>query len=100
MPGVIDELLRSAPVRTRIVVVGVCMGTDQVTPFFGIAKELSVQFVLGYDLDEFSDTLRAIAEGTIDAAPMITGEVDIDGVAGAFEDLGHPDRHCKILVTS
>jgi threonine dehydrogenase-like Zn-dependent dehydrogenase len=100
VPGVIDELLRSAPTRTRLVVVGVCMGTDQVTPFFAIAKELSVQFVLGYDLDEFSGTLRAIAEGSIDAAPMITGEVDIDGVAGAFEDLGHPDRHCKILVTS
>jgi hypothetical protein len=31
---------------------------------------------------------------------MITGEVGIDGVAGAFEDLAHPDRHCKILVTA
>jgi hypothetical protein len=31
---------------------------------------------------------------------MITGEVGLDGVAGAFEDLGQPDRHCKILVTA
>ena len=100
VPGVIDSAFRSAPTRTRIVVVGVCMGGDQVTPFWGIAKELSVQFVLGYDLTEFSDTLRAIAEGAIDVAPMITGEVGLDGVAGAFEDLGHPDRHCKILVTA
>ena len=67
--------------------------------FWGIAKELSVQFVLGYDLTEFSDTLLAIAEGTVDVSPMITGEVGIDGVPGAFEDLAHPDRHCKILVT-
>jgi threonine dehydrogenase-like Zn-dependent dehydrogenase len=100
VPGTIDEVLRSAPVKTRIVVVGVCMGADRVTPFWGIAKELSVQFVFGYDLDEFSGTLNAIAQGTVDVAPMITGQVDIDGVAGAFDDLGNPDRHCKILVTA
>jgi threonine dehydrogenase-like Zn-dependent dehydrogenase len=100
VPGVIDGVLRSAPTGTRIVVVGVCMGGDHLTPFFGIAKELSIQFVFGYDLGEFSETLVAIAEGDLDVAPMITGEVDLDGVAGAFEDLGDPERHCKILVTA
>jgi threonine dehydrogenase-like Zn-dependent dehydrogenase len=100
VPGMINETLRSAPARSRIVVVGVCMGNDQVTPIWGISKELSLQFVLAYDLDEFSNSLSAIAEGAIDVAPMITGEVGIDGVAGAFEDLAHPDRHCKILVTA
>ena len=29
---------------------------------------------------------------------MITGEVDLDGVPGAFEALADPDEHCKILV--
>jgi threonine dehydrogenase-like Zn-dependent dehydrogenase len=100
VPGVIDAALRSAPPRARLVVVGVCMGRDQITPFFGIAKELSVQFCLGYDLEEFAGTLRSIAEGALDVSPLITGEVGIDGVAGAFEDLANPDDHCKILVTS
>jgi threonine dehydrogenase-like Zn-dependent dehydrogenase len=99
VPGVIDGALRAAPMGTRIVVVGVCMGADRLTPFWGIVKELSIQFVFGYDLAEFSDTLLAIAEGAFDVTPMITGEVGIDGVPGAFEDLSHPDRHCKILVT-
>ena len=76
------------------------MGRDQVTPFWAITKELSMHFCFGYDLDEFAESLRAIAEGDVDVTPMITGEVDLDGVAGAFEDLGHPDRHCKILVTA
>jgi threonine dehydrogenase-like Zn-dependent dehydrogenase len=48
---------------------------------------------------EFNESLRAIAEGDIDVTPMITGEVTLDGVAQAFEDLGNPDDHCKILVT-
>jgi threonine dehydrogenase-like Zn-dependent dehydrogenase len=99
VPGVIDSAMRSAPRRARIVVVGVCMGADRITPFFGIAKELSVQFALAYDLTEFADTLRTIAEGGVDVSPMITGEVELDGVAQAFEDLATPDRHCKVLVT-
>jgi threonine dehydrogenase-like Zn-dependent dehydrogenase len=97
--GMIEDTLRSAPHSTRIVVVGVCMEKDTVTPFFGIAKELNIQFVLGYDPMEFGSSLRSIAEGEIDVAPMITGTVGLDGVAGAFAELGNPERHCKILVT-
>ena len=100
VPGVINGVFRSAPGKTRLVVVGVCMGGDQVTPFWAITKEISVQFAFAYDLDEFAGSLRSIAEGEVDVEPMITGEVDLDGVAGAFEDLGRPDRHCKILVTA
>jgi threonine dehydrogenase-like Zn-dependent dehydrogenase len=97
--GILGGALRDAPHGSRIVVVGVCMEPDTIVPFFGISKELNIQFVLGYDPMEFGECLRSIAEGEIDVAPMITGTVDLDGVPGAFEELGHPDRHCKILVT-
>jgi threonine dehydrogenase-like Zn-dependent dehydrogenase len=99
VPGIIDGVLKDAPHSTRLVVVGVCMETDRINPFFGISKELNVQFCLGYDPMEFNDTLRAIAEGELPVAALITGEVGLDGVAGAFEALGNPDDHCKILVT-
>jgi threonine dehydrogenase-like Zn-dependent dehydrogenase len=98
VPGIIDEVLRVAPPRARLVVVGVCMQPDTITPFFGISKELTVHFALGYDPMEFNDTLRHIAEGEIEVAPMITGEVGLDGVGGAFAALADPDEHCKILV--
>ena len=77
-----------APRGTRIVVVGVCMEADTIHPLLGIGKELNLQFVLGYTPDEFAATLRHIAEGAIPAAPLITGTVGVDGVAGAFEALG------------
>ena len=54
--------------------------------------------MLGYTPDEFAATLGHIAEGAIPAAPLITGHVGIDGVADAFDDLGSPERHAKILV--
>jgi threonine dehydrogenase-like Zn-dependent dehydrogenase len=99
VPGIINDVLRRAPVNTRVVVAGVCMEADTVHPFFAAAKEISVQFVFAYDINEFAESLRAIAEGEIDVAPLITGEVGLDGVGAAFDELAHPDAHCKILVT-
>jgi threonine dehydrogenase-like Zn-dependent dehydrogenase len=98
-PGIIDDVMRRAGHGTRLIVVGVCMQSDTVHPFFAIAKEINVQFVLAYDPNEFADSLRAIAEGDIDVTPVITGDVGLEDVGTAFDDLANPERHCKILVT-
>jgi 2-desacetyl-2-hydroxyethyl bacteriochlorophyllide A dehydrogenase len=99
VPGIIDDVMRRARHGTRLVVVGVCMQPDTMHPFFAIAKEINVQFVLAYDPNEFADSLRAIAEGEIDVTPVITGDVGLEDVGTAFDDLADPERHCKILVT-
>jgi threonine dehydrogenase-like Zn-dependent dehydrogenase len=98
VPGMLQQLLRDLPPRTRVAVVGVCMEPDRILPFYAIAKELSLHFAMAYGVDEFAGALRALAEGEIDASPMITGTVGLDGVPGAFEALAHPDEHVKILV--
>lgn len=98
-PGIIDDALRRAPAGSRLVVAGVCMQPDTVHPFYAITKQINIQFVFGYDPAEFAESLRSIAEGEIDVAPMITGSVDLDRVDDAFAELADPDRHCKILVT-
>jgi threonine dehydrogenase-like Zn-dependent dehydrogenase len=98
VPGVLDQIMAAAPKGSRIVVVGVCMEPDTIYPMLGISKELNLQFVLGYTPDEFAATLRHIAQGAIPTAPLITGKVGVEGVAGAFEALASPERHAKILV--
>src|SRR5262245_12269417 len=98
VPGVLDQLMAAAPRGSRIVVVGVCMEADAIHPMLGVMKELNLQFVLGYTQDEFAATFGHIAEGRIPTAPLITGRVGIDGIAKAFEELGSPERHAKILV--
>lgn len=99
VPGILDDVMRRTPHGTRIVVVGVCMQPDTIHPFFAVTKELNLQFVIIYSPDEFAESLRAIAEGQIDVRPVITGEVGLDGVGAAFDDLADPERHCKILIT-
>jgi len=98
VPGMIDRIFLGVPRNARIVVVGVCLEQDVSRPLIAINKELSVQYVLGYTVEEFGRTLRHIAEGYFDVAPLITGRVGLDGVADAFTDLADPERHAKILV--
>jgi threonine dehydrogenase-like Zn-dependent dehydrogenase len=98
VPGILNDILRSAPRRARVVVVGVCMENDAVNPYFGVVKELSIQFVFGYEVEEFARSLRALAEGEIDAAPLVTARIPLDRVPWAFEALGDPEQHCKIII--
>ena len=74
------------------------MEPDAVTPMFGINKELQLNFVLGYTPDEFRTSLDHLAEGRIDGSSLITGRVDLPGVAQAFRDLADPEHHAKIIV--
>jgi threonine dehydrogenase-like Zn-dependent dehydrogenase len=98
MPGVIDGIINGAPLFSRVVVVGVCVGTDQFTPAMAINKEIDLRFVIGYTPLEFRDTLQMLAEGEVDPRPLITGTVGLDGVDAAFTSLGDPEVHAKILI--
>ena len=99
VPGMIDQAMRIAPKDARILVVGACMQEDRFHPMLGIGRELSLQFALGYEPGEFTAALTSIADGKVDLAPWLTGEVGIDGIPQAFRDLANPEEHAKIMVT-
>ena len=98
VPGVLDQLFATVPARSRLVVAGACMQPDTISPLLALVKELALQFVYAYDPDEFDAALRALAEGELEVTPLLTGRVGLDGVAAAFDALGRPDEHVKVLV--
>ena len=98
VPGVIDQIIGSAPLFSRVVVVGVCMGADRIRPAMAINKEIDLRFVVGYTPLEFRDTLHMLAEGKVNAAPLLTGSVGLGGVEDAFAALADPETHAKILI--
>jgi threonine dehydrogenase-like Zn-dependent dehydrogenase len=98
VPGMIESVVTAAPLHSRIVVVGVCMGPDSFRPSMAINKEVELRFVIYYTPLEFRDALHALADGTVDASPLVTGTVGLDGVATAFDALRDPERHAKILI--
>ncbi len=98
IPGMLDQIFLKAPQNARIIVVGVCLQTDNIRPLIGINKELSVQFVLGYSVPEFVESLTRIADGRFDVGRLVSSTVGLDGVAGAFDTLRKPTHHAKIMV--
>jgi threonine dehydrogenase-like Zn-dependent dehydrogenase len=98
VPGMLQSLIAEAPPRSRIVVVGVCMHTDQIEPFVAVTKELELRFSFGYTPDEFAATLERLGRGVAGAELLVTSTVDLGGAPGAFETLRTPGEHGKILV--
>ncbi|MBA2624171.1 MAG: zinc-binding dehydrogenase [Acidimicrobiia bacterium] len=98
VPGIIDGIITSAPLFSRVVVVGVCMEPDRFRPVMAINKEIDLRFVVGYTPLEFRDTLHLLAEGKVNATPVVTGTVGLQGVEAAFDALGDPEQHAKIII--
>lgn len=98
VPGLIQQLLEGAPPTARIVVAGVCMEDDRITPALAINKQLRLDFVFGYAPEEFAQTLHRIAQGAVDVTPMLSGVVGRSGVADAFAALGRADGPVKLMV--
>jgi 2-desacetyl-2-hydroxyethyl bacteriochlorophyllide A dehydrogenase len=98
VPGVLDNIFVNAPANTRIVVVGVCLQTDHIRPLIAINKELALQFVLGYTMEEFTESLTYIADGKFDVSQLVSHRIGLDEVADTFEALKDPERYAKVIV--
>ncbi|MGI3224256.1 zinc-binding dehydrogenase [Streptomyces sp. GTA36] len=97
-PGLIQQIIEGVPRHSRIVVVGVGVEPDTITPVSAILKEVSLVFVFAYRRQEFAHALELLASGRVQAEAFVTGSVSLDGVPGAFADLRTPDEHVKIMV--
>ena len=84
--------------RGQVVVVGVCMESDEIQPVQCIFKEVSVNFVLGYDPPDFDETIQALACGQIKPQPMVTDIIQVDQVPEMFTALRRPGSRAKVLV--
>jgi len=95
--GTIQQAMETVAPRGRVIVVGACMTEDQIKPIVGINKHLTLQFVLGYSVPEFAEALAAIADGSVDTAPLVNRTVDLDELPAAFRSLSDP-TDCKVVL--
>jgi (R,R)-butanediol dehydrogenase/meso-butanediol dehydrogenase/diacetyl reductase len=95
--GTLRQAMELVDRAGRVVVVGVCMKEDRIYPMVGINKQLTLKFVLGYTPAEYAEALGALADGSINTAPMVTRTVTLDELPAAFEALAEP-HDCKIVL--
>ncbi len=96
--GTLEQAIGMVGPRGQVVVVGVCMEPDQIQPLQCIMKEVSVNFVLGYDPADFDETINALASGKIKPQPMVTDVIAVDQVPEMFQALKRPGARAKVLV--
>jgi (R,R)-butanediol dehydrogenase / meso-butanediol dehydrogenase / diacetyl reductase len=84
--------------HAQIVVIGVCMEADTITPLMCTMKEVRIDFALAYTRGEFQETIDALANGTIDATPMITDVISVEQVPEMFTALKRPGTRAKVMV--
>lgn len=97
-PGLIQQCIDIAPRRATLVPVGVCEQPDTILPFPALIKELSIRFAIAYTREDYETVITMMAQGRIDATPMVTGVVSLDEMPKAFEALRSPSSQCKVLT--
>ncbi len=98
IPGLLQDCISVAPVRGRIVIVGVNRSEEVILPRVAIRKELSLQFVLGYQDEDFVRVLDLMAQGRIDAEALVTRVIPLDDLPMTFEQLRQPGPDAKVLI--
>ena len=94
VPGVIESIVDAAPVFSRVVVVGVCVGADRFTPALANTKELDLRFVFGYSPLEFRviEPLPGFRRALVGDLHHRSRRVIVAGIRGEEADIGPPTR--------
>jgi (R,R)-butanediol dehydrogenase/meso-butanediol dehydrogenase/diacetyl reductase len=90
VPGMIQQCIDMAEVASRIIVVGVCMETDEFEPMQCIMKRLSLIFTLGYSIDDYATIIKLLEQGRIQAKPLISHRIGLDQLPDMFERMHRP----------
>lgn len=81
---VLEKLLMTVPRRTHIIQVGIDTECARIMTMVACPKELTLQFVSGYSLEEFAQSLTALSEGTLDLSPMQIGSLGLEKLPSMF----------------
>ena len=77
-PCVIGEAIGQARFRGRVVVAGLCFSADAIQPLAATLKEVSMNFVLAYEKDDFQYTVDMMEQERIEPRPMVTDRIGLD----------------------
>lgn len=97
-PGLLQEAMSVADWEGRVNVVGICVSEDRFLPWTALSKELEVRFSIYYESRDFTETIEALARGSLDAGPLVTETIGLDDLPERFARLGSEADAGKIVV--
>jgi (R,R)-butanediol dehydrogenase/meso-butanediol dehydrogenase/diacetyl reductase len=81
----------------RIVVLGVYMDNARIFPLSWFAKEIRLNFSLGYNLQEFGAGIKLLGKGLVDGDVVTSDVLPLSEIDNAFKML-HGSGHTKVLL--
>jgi 2-desacetyl-2-hydroxyethyl bacteriochlorophyllide A dehydrogenase len=97
-PGILQQIIKSVAFGSRVVMGGFCMQPEEVLVFSAQMKGLNVQFALGEEPSDMEQSLRAIADGTVDVTPWLGASIGLDKVGQALSEMSDPGSPVRTVV--
>jgi 2-desacetyl-2-hydroxyethyl bacteriochlorophyllide A dehydrogenase len=98
LPGMLQQIIASAPFEGRIVMGGYCMEEEHFFSFVAQNKRLNIQFAGGEEAQDMDTALRGIDDGTIDISAWIGGRIGLGSVAQAMAEMSGPAAPIRTVV--
>lgn len=98
MPGAIGAAIRHVAAQGQIIALGFCHLADSFIPSAALAKGISIQFSITYDLSDFQHCVDAFDAGWVDPTALITSTISLDALPHRFEALRAGAPETKVLV--
>jgi len=98
VPGLLAQAVDCVGPRGTVVVMGVCMVPDTLTPAVGTGKEVRIQHVMAYGVEDFRRVADALDAGAAEPRGMVTDTVSLDALPTVFESRRRYTNQCKVLV--
>ncbi|KAK1807766.1 hypothetical protein LTR12_017888 [Friedmanniomyces endolithicus] len=100
VPQSIETACKVVKSRGAVVNVAIWEKSIPFNPNWLVFREASYKGVLGYQKKDFEGVIKAIGEGKIKPAPMITSRIQMDRLVddGYWALIKEKDKHVKILV--
>jgi threonine dehydrogenase-like Zn-dependent dehydrogenase len=94
----IDHCIGLVRPRGKVVVLGLCTGTDELDSFRAISKEVDITMSVFFNMAEFEMAIEALDSGKYAPQHLISDVVGLSSMPQTFEALRHRTTQCKVLV--
>ena len=96
--GALHKAVAHAGLMGRVVSLGLGASADPVVPAAAGMKGVSIQYPVGYAMEDFHETARAVLDNEIDPQLMISSVIPLEDVPVAFAALSGAHNQTKIHI--
>jgi threonine dehydrogenase-like Zn-dependent dehydrogenase len=96
--GMMMKAIAHAAQFGRVISLGFCTTPDPLIPGLASFKCLSIQFIVGYSMKEFTYVADQMDKGHCDPKAIITNDIALDALPAMMETLRGPNSETKVHV--